>query len=132
MSTSQFKSESLCTRGGVEVIGSPSARVYLETMPGVDGEFAQPHGISGRTIVVRGELTAAASTASAAHEALKVLIRSRQSLVGQFGAYVGTDGHQYDNCVLKGYNAGPIRIAAAAGGCAAIAAIEARIHHTTP
>ena len=77
-------------------------RVRTETLPGVDGEYVQPHGTAGRDITTDGWLEASGNTPALAHAALKTLLRARQDAAdgATVATYVGTDGHDYDNCVL--------------------------------
>ena len=112
MSNPTFNSQVLCDRCAVETPGSPEARVYLENLPGVNGDFVQLCGRGGRKILLRGELTATGATPAAAHQGLKALIRQRQQLVGAAGAYVGTDGQAHSDCVLMSYQPRPSRLAA--------------------
>ena len=132
MSNPTFDSEALCGRGAVDIPGTPAARVYIESMPGVDGQFVQIHGRGGRRIAVRGELTASDATPAAAHVALKALIRQRQELVGTIAPYVGTDGHTYDDCVLMSYRPGPARITGSGGSYTAVVPVHAEIHQASP
>lgn len=128
MSNPIFNSQLLCTCSAVETPGSPEARVYLENLPGVNGDFVQLHGRTGRRILLRGELTATGATPIAAHQALKALIRQRQQLVGTSGGYVGTDGQVYLDCVLMSYQPRPSRLAADGQNYTASAPITAEIH----
>lgn len=128
MSNPTFNSQSLCHRSSVEAPGSPEARVYLENMPGVSGDFVQLHGRTGRRIILRGELTATAATPAAAHQGLKAIIRQRQQLVGTAGVYVGTDGQTCANCVLMSYQPGASRVFDNRQDYTASSAIVAEIH----
>jgi len=132
MSNPMFNSQAICTRGAVDVPGPPAARVYIESLPGVDGDFVQFHGRGGRRIVMRGELTASGGTPAVAHAVLKVLIRQLQEMVGTAASYTGTDGHTYSGCVLMSYRPGPVRIVQGGGGYLAVAPVYAEIRHTTP
>ena len=128
MSNPTFDSQSLCDCCAVEAPGSPDARVYLENMPGVNGDFVQVHGRGGRGIMLWGELTASGATPAAAHQGLKALIRQRQQLVGTAGTYVGTDGQAYSDCVLMSYRPRASRLAANEQDYTASAPIIAEIH----
>ena len=132
MSNPTFDSQLLCDCCAVEVPGSPEARVYLENLPGVNGDFLQLHGHSGRRIMLRGELTATGATPPAAHQGLKALIRQRQQLVGKAGAYVGTDGQAYSDCVLMSYQPRASRACANGSDYTASAPISAEIHQAAP
>ena len=132
MSNPTFDFQTLCDRGAVDIPGTPAARVYIESMPGVDGQFVQTHGRGGRRIAVRGELTASDATPAAAHAALKALIRQRQQMVGTIALYVGTDGHTYYDCVLMSYRPGPTRITASAGSYTAVVPVRAEVHQASP
>jgi len=132
MSNPTFDSQTLCSRGAVETSGSPRARVSVENLPGVNGDFLQLHGRGGRTIMLRGELTATGASPSAAHQALKALLRQRQQLVGTSGGYVGSDGQAYVGCVLMSYRPQASRVGANGQDYTASAPITAEIHQATP
>ena len=132
MSNPTFDSQLLCDCCAVEVPGSPDARVYLENMPGVNGDFVQLHGRGGRRILLRGELTASGATPAAAHQGLKALIRQRQQLIGTAGTYVGTDGQAHSDCVLMSYQPRASRLAANGQDYTASAPINAEIHQAAP
>jgi hypothetical protein len=132
MSNPTFNSQLLCDCCAVDLPGAPEARVYLESLPGVNGNFVQLHGRGGRRIVLRGELTATATTPAAAHQGLKTLLRQRQQLVGAGGTYVGTDGHAYSNCVLMSYHPRASRVWANGTDYTASAPINAEIHQAAP
>ena len=132
MSNPIFNSQLLCTCSAVETPGSPEARVYLENLPGVNGDFVQLHGRGGCKILLRGELTVTGTTPAAAHQALKALIRQRQQLVGTSGGYVGTDGQAYIDCVLMSYQPRPSRLTANGQDYTASASITAEIHQAAP
>lgn len=90
----------------------PDVRVFRESLPGVDGEFAQGNGRGGRDVRFAGVLRASGGSASAAASQLKSDIRSRQALAtgAGLGTYVGEDAHSYANCVFLSFGAGPPRI----------------------
>ncbi len=116
MSNPQFNGTELVTRAGRDLPGGVAARYYAETMPGVDGLFVQTHGTAGRRIAVRGILQASGETPSAAHQALKTLLRARQALADgrTVASYVGSDGHSYSNCMLVSYEpAGEVVVSSA-------------------
>ena len=107
MSNPTFDSTDLTTKAPHCRIGTPQARAYTETMPGVNGMFAQLHGQGGRRIMVTGILIGdAQATAALALEDLMDEIRTLQDMAD--GATVedfdGTDGEPYENCLLMGYN----------------------------
>jgi len=132
MSNPTFNSQLLCDCCAVEVPRSPEARVYMEHLPGVSGDFVQLYGRSGRRILLRGELTATGDTPAAAHQGLKALIRQRQQLVGTSGTYVGTDGQAYSDCVLMSYQPRASRARANGQDYTASAPIIAEIHQAAP
>jgi hypothetical protein len=132
MSNPTFNSISLCDRSAVETPDSPEARVYLENLPGVNGNFVQLHGRGGRKILVSGELTATGASPAAAHQALKILIRQRQQLVGTSGGYVGTDGLACVDCVLMSYRPRASRTQSNGQDYTASAPITVEIHQAAP
>jgi len=102
MSIPTFASISLCSRAAREEIAAPDVRAQIEHMPGVDGQFVQPHGSGGRDIRVTGVLEANGASATAAHQALNTSLRSLQMLADgmSVGTYVGTDGASYPECMV--------------------------------
>ena len=130
-----FASVALVSRGGRDVLSSPTVRARLETMPGANGQFVQLNGTGGREIVVRGILEAAGATQAQAHQALKAAIRARQALAdgATVDDYVGTDAETCANCLLQSYEAtGRIQISPANSNYQALVFVEARIGHLTP
>ncbi len=135
MAIPTFNGESLFSRAAADFPGAISVRTYAETLPGVDGEFVQPHGTGARQITATGWLEAAGETPAAAHQALKAAVRARQALAdGQTVAtYVGTDGHSYENCILISYEPQDRAQASAGGGSyRALAPIEAVLRQVVP
>ena len=132
MSNPTFNSQLLCDCCAVEAPGSPEARVYIENLPGVNGDFLQLHGRGGRRILLRGELTATGATPAAAHQGLKALIRQRQQLIGTAATYIGTDGQACSDCVLMSYQPRVSRLAANGQDYTASAPISAEIHQAAP
>jgi hypothetical protein len=128
MSNPIFNSQLLCTCSAVETPGSPDARVYLENLPGVNGDFVQLHGRTGRKIVLRGEMAVVGATPTIAHQALKGIIRQCQQLVGTSGTYVGTDAQGHTDCVLMSYQPAPSRLTANGQSYTASAPITAEIY----
>ena len=114
MANPTFNSTDLTTDAPREIIGGIRVRAYLESLPGVDGEYAQPHGTGGRDIIVRGILKSSSqATAALAHSTLKTTLRTKQDLSdgSTVAAYVGTDGNSYANCLLISYDAmGPVQV----------------------
>ena len=135
MSIPTFNEIALCSRAARESIGCPDVRTYVETMPGVDGEFVQCHGSGGRGIRVTGILEATDTAPAGAHEALKESLRTLQALAdgATVASYVGTDGQSYGNCILSSVRTtAALDVCRAAGGYRAIVAIEAVLHQLTP
>ena len=102
MSTPTFNGTGLITRAPRDLPGSPELRLRAESLPGVDGQYVQPHGVAARRIVVRGILQATGASAQEAHSDVKSILRGRQDLAdgATVATYVGTDGTQYANCVV--------------------------------
>jgi len=107
MAIPTFNGTPLASGGQRDRPGSPEVRSYAETLPGVDGRFVQPAGRGGRRIVMTAVLQATGDTPAEAHENLKTALRAKQALADgrTVAAYVGTDGHSYDGCMLTAYRA---------------------------
>lgn len=105
MAIPTFAGAALVSGAAQEILGPPEVRVYLETMPGVDGLYVQGHGVGGRKIVVSGVLAETNATAALAHGDLKTLLRGKQAMCdGRTVAdYVGTDGRAYANTLVLDY-----------------------------
>ena len=105
MSIPTFNAVALCSAAAVETLGAVDLRLDVDTMPGVDGEYVQFHGRGGRTIEVRGVLSATGATPAAAHQALKALLAQKQALAdaATVATYVGTDSASHTNCLLQTY-----------------------------
>ena len=103
MPTPTFNGTGLITRAPRDFPGSPELRLRAESLPGVDGQYVQPHGVAGRRIVVRGLLQATAASAQEAHAGLKSILRAKQGLAdgATVATYVGTDGREYPNCIVN-------------------------------
>ena len=137
MANPTFNSTDLTTDAPQEVIGGIRPRIYTETMPGADGEYAQVHGPAGRDIIVRGILKSSAQNSAAlAHSTLKTTLRTKQALADgvTVAAYVGTDENSYSNCLLLSYDqAGPIRVGLlGTNQYIGYMTIVARIRHLAP
>jgi len=132
-----FASTALCTTGQKQVPGPTGVRVFMEHIPGVDGQFAQPHGHSGRDIVVTGilETTAQATEAEATTSAYAEL-RTKEALAdgATVGDYVDPAGLTISNCILVSYApVGPVQIVVdATTGFKGIWRIRAVIHELNP
>ena len=130
MSNPQFNGTELVTKAGRDLPSSVAARYYAETMPGLDGLFVQPHGAAGRRIAIHGVLQASGESPAAAHQALKGLLRARQELVDgrTVATYVGSDGHDYANCMLVSYEpAGEVIVSSAGSSYTATIRVTAMV-----
>jgi hypothetical protein len=135
MANPTFDGLELTTDAAAEQIGSPAARVYGETVPGVSGEFVQIAAHGGRDIVVTGLYRGpAAATPAYAQAALKAALRGLQAKVGQgVAVYVGADGQSYATCVLKSCQpVGPVRHIQAGANYQAVAAVRAVVRDLNP
>ena len=135
MANPTFDGLELTTDAAAEQIGSPAARVYGETMPGVSGEFVQALGHGGRDIVVTGLYRGQpAATTDYAQAALKAALRTLQARVGQgVAAYVGADGQAYVTCVLKSCQpVGPVRHIRAGANYQAVVPVRAIVRDLNP
>jgi hypothetical protein len=135
MANPTFDGMELTTDAAAEQIGSPDARVYAETIPGVSGEFVQALGHGGRDIVVTGLYRGpAAATPAYAQAALKSALRGLGAKVGRgLGVYVGVDGQAYATCVLKSCQpVGPVRHIRAGSNYQAVAAVRAVVRDLNP
>lgn len=135
MADPTFNGAALTTAAGRNRIGSREVRVYTETLPGVNGLFAQTHGYGGREIEVTGLLTGSAAAAALAVAAVMDAFRQRERLAdgATVAAFTGTDGWAYANCLLTAYEHGRVRIAHnAPGSYTAYLPIRARLKQLTP
>ena len=135
MGNPTFDSVALTTDAAAEQFGSPDARVYAESVPGVSGEFVQALGHGGRDIVVTGLYRGqAAGTPDLAQAALKGALRALGGKVGRgVGVYVGADGHSYATCVLKSCQpAGAVRQIRAGANYQAVVPIRAVVRDLNP
>jgi len=113
MSIPTFCGTQLFSLAPRDVPGSPRIRAYVESLPGVDGQFVQPGGIGARTIRAAGLLSGSNMTAELAAAWIKQKIRDLQALADgrTVGKYLGVDGHVYSNCMLQTYQAaGNVRV----------------------
>lgn len=135
MSIPTFNSTPLCSRAAADLPLSAKVRLYMETLPGVDGQFVQTHGRGGRQIEVHGALLATGSTPAAAHQNLKLLLRQKQALAdgATVATYVGTDSGSYPNCVLLSYQpAGTVQVSPCGANYTAVMLIKALVVQLTP
>ena len=109
-----FAGTALCTTSQRQVPGPIGVRVFMEHVPGVDGQFAQPQGHSGRDIMVMGILeTTAKNTAALALETAYSELRTLEALAdgATVGAYVDPAAGSHSNCILMSYAPiGPVQI----------------------
>lgn len=135
MAIPTFNGQSLFSKAAADLPGAIKVRVHTETMPGVDGEFVQPHGTGARQIAATGWLEGSGATPAAAHQALKTAIRTAQALAdGQTVAtYVGTDGHSYETCLLVSYEPqAEAQTSAGGGSYRAVVPVEATLRQVVP
>ncbi len=135
MADPKFNGVTLTSEASSNRIGSPQTRVYTETMPGLNGLFAQPHGIGGRDIEVEGLLTGFGAAAALARNAALAACRQRQQLAdgATVATFTGVDGCAYSNCLLIQYAHGPVRVARlGSGSYAAYLPVRARLRQLTP
>lgn len=118
----------LATRGYYDIPQSPRARIAVENVPGVNGDFVQVHGSGGREIEVHGQMAIQGNTADLAHSLCKLAIRSCQNLVGTTGIYVGCDGVGYSNCSLMSYTASRCTVVKDGQKFLGVCSIEAKVH----
>ena len=133
MANPSFDDTALTTHGATEILGSPAARAYAETMPDVDGAFVQPHGRGARQIIVGGAyLGSAQATVALAISTLKTTLRTIQQKVGTRGTYVGADSASYTGCVLMSYQPGRPQVVPDGSNYKALVAIQAVVTDPTP
>ncbi|MFW6061845.1 MAG: hypothetical protein ACOC93_03460 [Planctomycetota bacterium] len=101
----QFNSMELFSAAARELPESPRLRTYLETLPGADGVYVQPHGTAERVIRCSGLLSGSNNSAWLAQAALKSHLRDRQALAdgATVADFVGVDDHRYADCLLQSY-----------------------------
>ena len=130
MPTPTFNGINLVSRAAREMLDSPKVRLQLESLPGVNGQFAQLHGTTGREIIVRGVLKASGPTPAEANLGIKAALRSKQALADgkTLADYVGTDGVTYRHCVVTSFRAtDDVMLSPTADGCDAFVPVEARL-----
>jgi hypothetical protein len=135
MANPTFDGMDLTTDAAAEHVGTPRARVFTETLPGVKGEYAQTDRCGGRDITVTGIYRGLpAALPQDAQAALKDALRALQAQVAEgVKTYVGTDGRTYPACVLKSYQpVGPLRYVHAAGNYQAVVRVQAVIRDLAP
>jgi len=102
-----FNSVALFTKAPQHRSSSPRPRIYFETMPGLDGEYAQTHGHAGRQHRLTGVLEGAAGNTRAKalenfHSALSIC----EALVDgdTVATFADLDGGETTNCIMLSYN----------------------------
>ena len=131
-----FAAIALCTTSQRQTDGPVSVRALMEHVPGVDGQFVQPHGHGGRNIDVAGVLhtTAEADRATALATARDEL-RTKEGLAdgATVGDYIDTAGVTISNCILMSYAPmGPIEIVPDSTNFKGIIRIRAVIRELNP
>jgi hypothetical protein len=109
MATPKFDLISLTTRGERMIEIGPDARLLYDTLPGVDGEYVQTHGHTGRTFRVTGFLESTENDTRV--EALKEVRHTgaesvREKVGGVYGTFLDVDGNSWTDCVLVSYTPG--------------------------
>lgn len=109
MATPTFDAIPLTERAEKMVEAGPGARLAFDTLPGVNGEYVQAHGHTGRTFHVTGILESTEeSTRAAALEVVRHTgAEASREKVGTYATFVDVDGNTWDDCVLVSYNIGP-------------------------
>ncbi len=113
MATPTFNSIDLTTDAERNTIGSSQVRAYIETMPGVNGVFAQAHGTGGRAISVSGliKVTGKATAADAVADVMTLFATGEALVDGSTVAtFVSTDGTSYNYCLMQSYTHGPVQV----------------------
>ncbi len=113
MANPTFDSTALTSSAPHHRIGCREVRAYTEAVPGCNGLYVQPHGTGGRALAAAGLLTATGASATAARTAVMNAFRQREALAdgATVATFTGTDGEDYDNCILQAYTHGVVRIA---------------------
>ena len=135
MSIPTFNGTDLVTRAERDIPASPELKARFESLPGMDGQYVQPHGVGTRQIVVEGILEASGAQEDQAHQGLKSALTAKQQLAdgATVAAYVGTDNTTYSNCVLVAYLAtDSVQIAKSQDGFCALVPVQARILQLAP
>ena len=135
MATATFNGSALVTWAARDLPGCPRVRVRAEMLPGVDGDYVQLHGTSGREITVRGVLESLGESPAEAHQALKLALRNKHKHAdgATVATYTGTDLAEYPNCVMLSYETrGDVQLAHDESGYRATVLVEAKILHLTP
>jgi len=109
MAVPKFNGIPLVDDGAREIIGTFEPRIYVETMPGLDGSFVQTHGVGSATITVTGFIVGTGDTPREAHTAAKQKLRNTQALADgkTVAPYIGTDDEAgempYEYCIIERY-----------------------------
>ena len=135
MANPTFSSTALTSEAAHCRIGSRRPRAYVQTLPGVNGLFVQTHGHGGRDLIVAGLLTGSGATPAAARNSAMAAFRQREALADglTIATCTGTDGADYDNCLLQSYTHGKVRISrVAAANYVAYLPVRAQLLQLTP
>jgi len=113
MANPTFDNTALTAAAAHNRIGCREARAYTEAVPGCNGLYAQPHGTGGRALAADGLLTATGASATAARAAVMNAFRQREALADgdTVATFTGTDGEDYDHCILQSYTHGAVQVA---------------------
>jgi len=135
MANPTFSNTALTSEAAHCQIGSRRGRAYVETLPGVDGLFVQTCGYGGRDLLVTGLLTGTGYSPVTARNNVMTAFRQREALADgrTIATCTGTDGNDYDNCLLQSYTHGRVSISrVAAANYIAQVHVRAQLLQLTP
>lgn len=131
-----FAGTALCTTSQRQLHGPLGARANIEHIPGVNGQFAQPSGHSGRDIIITGILvtTAKATRAEALYTAYDELRTKEKLADGEtIGTLVDCAATSISNCILMSYSpAGNVMIVPDSTNYKGIIPIRAIVRELNP
>ena len=105
MATPTFAGEDLTTKAEKMQPACPQARLAYDTLPGVDGEYVQAHGLTGRAFRITGimESTECVTRALALSTLRETITILQNSYVGTYDNFVDGDGVPWDDAVLESF-----------------------------
>ena len=132
-----FAGTAICDASQRESDGSLGVRIHVENLPGADGEFAQPQGHGGRTIVVRGTVVCVdGDTPADALDTGHVTLRAKQAVFCDgktIGDFVDSANRTHSNCIMLSYEpTGPMTVVPNGEKYRSIISIRAVVRELAP
>jgi len=135
MANPKFNDTALTTHAARCRMGQPQVRAYLDTLPGVNGAFAQLYGTGARRFFVSGMyIGTVKATTYAAMQDLLASIDARQDLAdgSTIASFVDCASGVHTNCILMSYNHGPIQMTKPTSDYQALCRVTAQIIQLVP